>query len=108
VSLRRFVLGLAPCLAAGAVMTAVLWFDGAGHLLPGTWLLLYGTAVLAASSATVRSVALMGALFALLGLIAFVAPAGWANALLGAGFGGLHLGFGLHLTHVSSAGASRD
>jgi hypothetical protein len=107
-SLRKFVLCLAPCLAAGTVMTAVLWFEGVGRLLPGTWLLLYGSAVLAASTTTVRSVAVMGAIFVLLGLVAFIAPVSWANALLGTGFGGLHLSFGLYLTRVANAGVRRD
>jgi hypothetical protein len=106
-SLRKFVLCLAPCLAAGAVMTAVLWLEGAGRLLPGTWLLLYGAAVLAASTTTARSVAFMGGIFVLLGLVAFIAPISWANSLLGLGFGGLHLGFGLYLTRTGT-GVRRD
>jgi hypothetical protein len=33
-----------------------------------------------------------------LGLAALVTPAAWGNLWLGAGFGGLHLGFGLYIT----------
>src|SRR5262245_4339218 len=62
---RKFVLCLAPSLAAGAVLTFVLWRAGLTELLPGTWLLLYGAGVLSASAMTARSVAVMGAAFVL-------------------------------------------
>ena len=98
VTARKFALCLIPTLSAGAVLSAVLWFNGAERLLPGTWLLLYGAAVLSTSTVTVRSVAAMGGMFTMLGVFTFFAPAAWANVLLGLGFGALHLGFGLHLT----------
>lgn len=41
----RFLLIIAPQLAAGAVLTAAISRAGRYDLLPGTWLLLYGTAV---------------------------------------------------------------
>src|SRR5579864_359957 len=43
---RKFVLSLCPALLAGAVLTSVFWSDGHLNLIPGTWLLLYGCAVL--------------------------------------------------------------
>jgi hypothetical protein len=44
---------------------------------------------------TVRPVVVMGALFIALGVIALQAPAALSNILLGAGFGGLHIVFGV-------------
>ena len=96
---RKFLLCLAPPLTVGAVLTLALWLRGgtALELIPATWLLLYGCGVVAASSTTVRPVGLMGVLFMLLGLAALATPLQISNVLLGAGFGGLHLLFGIVL-----------
>lgn len=91
---RKLLLAFAPTLLAGAVLTAALLHVGATALLPGTWLLLYGAAVMAAGAFSVRAVPVMGASFLLLGVVALLAPATWGNALLAAGFGGVHLVFG--------------
>jgi hypothetical protein len=37
----------------------------------------------------------MGGAFMMLGVFTLLAPAGWGNALMGLGFGGLHIFFGL-------------
>lgn len=92
---RRFFLSLAPPLVAGAVLTVVLYEANAADLIPGTWLMLYGAGVIAGGAFSVRTVAVMGLCFMILGLLAFLAPSEWSNAILAAGFGGLHLGFGL-------------
>jgi hypothetical protein len=91
---RKFALAFLPSLAAGAVLTVVLAAHGAGSFLPGTWLLLYGTAVTAAGALSVRIVPLMGVLFMVLGVWALAATPAMANALMAAGFGGLHIVFG--------------
>lgn len=92
---RRFALCLLPSLFAGVVMTAVHWGYGNEHAIPGTWLLLYGCALISASVATNRTIAVMGASFVVLGLVALLLPSELQVLMLGAGFGGLHVLFGL-------------
>lgn len=96
---RKFVLSLCPALLAGAVLTVVLWQAGHAAMIPGTWLLLYGCAVLSASmmstAALLPLIATMGALFVALGTLTFALPPHWQNGMLGLGFGALHLVFGL-------------
>jgi hypothetical protein len=99
--LLKFALCLSPSLGAGLVMTAVHWFGGNLHAIPGTWLLLYGCALVAASAATIRLIATLGALFVLFGLLALMLPEQFQIAMLGAGFGGLHMIFGILIARVS-------
>lgn len=94
---RRFALGLLPPLAAGALLSYALVAAGAQALLPGLWLLLYGTAVVTGGAFSVRIVPVMGLGFMALGAVALFAPASWGNAFLAAGFGGLNLLFGLYI-----------
>jgi hypothetical protein len=91
---RRFALAFLPSLAAGAVVTFTLVAHALGSLLPGTWLLLYGTAVTAAGALSVRIVPLMGACFMALGVVALLTAPSYGNVLMAAGFGALHVGFG--------------
>lgn len=91
---RRFALGLAPPIFAGAIFTPILLELEAAHLLPGLWLLLYGTAIVTGGAFSVRIVPVMGSCFMLLGCLALFAPASWANPMLALGFGGVHLIFG--------------
>lgn len=90
---RKFVLNFMPAIVAGAVLTAVLFRVGQLELIPGTWLLLYGTGVVTGGAFSVRVVPAMGLAFMVLGLLAFFAP-GWSDTLLAVGFGGLHIAFG--------------
>jgi hypothetical protein len=92
---RKLALCLFPGLFAGAAMTGVLWTAGDLHAIPGSWLLLYGCALVSASAPTTRMIGILGVLFAALGLAAFALPDRWQMATLGAGFGGLHLLFGV-------------
>jgi hypothetical protein len=92
---KKFLLGLGPPLIAGALLTVVLNRDGDVSVLPGTWLLLYGTAVVTAGAFSVRIVPILGLCFMLLGGVALFAPDGWADYLLAFGFGGLNVAFGL-------------
>jgi hypothetical protein len=92
---RRFVLSYVPPLAVGGLLTLVLVRAGLYSALPGTWLLLYGTGVVTGGAFSVRVVPLMGLCFMAFGAIALLAPPGWGEWLLAAGFGGLHIIFGL-------------
>jgi hypothetical protein len=102
---RKFILCLCPALLAGAVLTFVLWEAGTQRLIPGTWLLLYGCAVLSASTVTIAStmrlLCIMGALFVGLGLLAFKLPPAFHTVILGLGFGALHTIFGALIGHLS-------
>ena len=91
---RKFVLTLLPPLVAGAALTLALAQAEMYAAVPGVWLLLYGTAVATGGSFSVRAVPVMGYCFMVLGGVALAAPASWSNALMAAGFGGLHLVFG--------------
>ena len=92
---RRFALSFAPPLAAGALLTPVLFRAGLPQLLPGLWLLLYGAAVATGGAFSIRIVPVMGACFMLAGIAGLLVPPAWGNAVLAASFGGLHLVFGL-------------
>ena len=89
-----FALALFPPLMAGALLTPVLFYSGNVTALPGLWLLLYGTGVVTGGAFSVRTVPVMGMAFMALGAVALVAPPTWRDALLAAGFGGLHVIFG--------------
>jgi hypothetical protein len=95
---RKFVTAFVPSMAAGALLTLVLFRAGTFSLLPGTWMLLYGAGVVSGGGASVRIVPIMGACFMAVGAVAVLAPASWGNPLLALGFGGLHVVFGLAIS----------
>jgi hypothetical protein len=92
---RRFLLAFSPPLMVGAVLTAGAVGYGLGALLPGLWLLLYGTAVLCGGALSVRIVPIMGASFMLLGGAALFAPHLLGRPFMAIGFGGLHVLYGV-------------
>ena len=94
---RRFGLGLAAPLAAGAAITAGLFAAGTWSLMPSVWLLLYGTAVVTGGIVSVPIVPVMGGCFMALGIVAMATPSAWGDIWLGVGFGVMHLGFGLYI-----------
>jgi hypothetical protein len=92
---RKFMLAFAPSLLAGAALTSALWRTGQPGLLPGCWLLLYGAGISAAGAFSVRIVPVMGTCFLVIGSAAMFSPPDWGDGWLAAGFGGLHILFGI-------------
>ena len=92
---RRFVLSFAPPLGAGAALTPVLFAGGRAGVLPGAWLLLYGTGVVTGGAFSVRIVPVMGLAFMGLGAVALFLPLGWQDGIMALGFGLLHVVFGV-------------
>jgi hypothetical protein len=102
---RRFGLSLFPPIIAGLVLTNALYEFYRPELMPGTWLLLYGTGVMTGGAFSTRLVPFMGLCFMLLGGVGLLPglplaePWFWQysgyDLLLLAGFGGFHLIFGL-------------
>lgn len=92
---RRFGLSFLPPIVVGALLTIALYRAQLFALMPGTWLLLYGTAVASAGAFSVRIVPLMGVCFIVLGAAALFVPTPVWPWFMAAGFGGLHIIFGL-------------
>lgn len=92
---RRFLLSFFAPLLVGAVLSGVFYRVGILEFLPGMWLLLYGTAVVTGGAFSVRIVPLMGICFMVLGSLALFVPWSWSDWLMMAGFGMLHIVFGI-------------
>jgi len=92
---RKFAIGLAPPLLAGALLTVVLYRSGVFGIQPAMWLLLYGAGVVTGGAFSVKVVPVMGMCFMLAGALALFTPPAWGNAMMAVGFGGLHIGFGI-------------
>jgi hypothetical protein len=90
----KFTFSVAPALVVGVLATLALGGSAQAQLLPGFWLLLYGAGLVSGGLFSLRIVPVTGAAFMAIGALALFAPAGWGNALLAAGFGGLHVVFG--------------
>ena len=91
----RFALGLMPPLAAGAVLTFALFRAGRAEFLPGIWLSTYGAGVVCGGAFSIRAVRWMGLAFMTLGAAALLSPSMWGDAWMAAGFGGVHVLFGI-------------
>ena len=91
---RKFALSFAPPVLVGALMTIAVYHVRLVQAIPGTWLLLYGTAVVTGGAFSVRIVPVMGMCFMGLGAWALFVPLWWGNVMLGTGFGLLHMLFG--------------
>ena len=102
---RRFLVnGLSPILAGGFLTVALYGFD-AIELMPGTWLLLYGTGLITGGAFSVRIVPITGICFVVLGVFSLVitlvgisvviGPLDAPDIMLAMGFGALHIASGI-------------
>ncbi|HKR63111.1 MAG TPA: hypothetical protein VJZ00_05210, partial [Thermoanaerobaculia bacterium] len=91
---RRFFISYSAPLIAGAALTLVLARAEIFVVLPAAWLLLYGVSFVSSGAYSIPLVPVMGVCFMVFGLVACFLPFVAANALLGVGFGGLHVLFG--------------
>ena len=91
---RKFLFSFAPPVVVGGLLTLALAEAGQYALLPGVWLMLYGTAIVTGGAFSVRVVPIMGLCLIALGAIAMVAPATWGDYLMAAGFGAIQIVFG--------------
>ena len=92
---RKFTLSFAPPIIVGGLLTLALFQFGAVSVLPGVWLLLYGTAIVTGGAFSVRAVPIMGLCLMALGSAALFAPASWGNLFMAAGFGIVQIAFGV-------------
>jgi hypothetical protein len=92
---RKAVFSLLPPILAGGLVTIVMLRAGLPSAIPGVWLLLYGTGVVTGGMFSVRVVPIMGLCFMALGALALFAPPAFADWFMAAGFGGLHVVFGV-------------
>ena len=92
---RKFALNLFPAMIAGGVLTIVLYRQQLFGIMPGVWLLLYGVSVVTGGAFSVKIVPLMGISFMVLGTVALLSPFELANWFMAAGFGVLHIVFGI-------------
>ena len=91
---RKVALSFAPPVAAAALLTIPLFRANLGSALPGMWLLLYGVGVIAGGAFSVPVVPVMGVCFMVTGATTLFLPA-LGNWAMVAGFGGLHILFGV-------------
>jgi len=92
---RKFATSFVPPIVVGAVLTAAMYQANLITVLPGMWLMLYGTGVITGGAFSVRIVPVMGLCFVVAGAIAVFTPFAWSNVLMALAFGGLHIGFGI-------------
>ena len=91
---RRFFASYFAPIVCAAIVTFACVARGFFEVLPALWLLLYGASFVSSGAFSIRVVPVMGLCFIALGTAAAFAPLAIGNALLGAGFGGLHIVFG--------------
>jgi hypothetical protein len=92
---RKFALSFAPPIVVGGLLTFALYRAGALGVLPGVWLLLYGTAIVTGGAFSVRVVHIMGICLMALGATALFSPSAWGDFFMAAGFGVVQIAFGI-------------
>ncbi len=80
---------------AGALLTAAMVQANLTPQLAGTWLLLYGAGVATGGAFSVRIVPVMGLCLMLVGAVALFSPPGLRDLFMTAGFGLVHIVFGV-------------
>lgn len=91
---RKVALSFLPPVAAAALLSLPLLRAGLGSVFPGMWMLLYGVGVIAGGAFSVSIVPVMGVCYMVFGAVALLLP-GFGNWAMAAGFGGLHIVFGV-------------
>jgi hypothetical protein len=94
---RKFALGMAAPLVAGAAITYELWTVRDFTVMAPAWLLLYGAGLLTGGMFSVPVVRAIGVCFMAAGIAAILMPPEWGNFWLAIGFGGLHMAFGAYI-----------
>lgn len=92
---RKVAFSLSPPLFAGLLLTVVFYQAGLTSYIPGLWLLLYGTGVITGGMFSVPVVPIMGVCFMALGAGALFVPEAYTTWFMAAGFGLVHIVFGL-------------
>ena len=92
---QRLALAFFPGMFIAAILTGALLRIGLRELVVPLWLLAYGAAVTAAGMFSVRIIPVMGVCFILLGTLAAFFPRGFETWFMAAGFGALHVLFGV-------------
>src|SRR5437870_3657559 len=87
---RKVAFSLSPPMVVGALLTVVLFRANMTSVIPGMWLLLYGTGVVTGGMFSVGVVPIMGICFMVLGATALFVPVACGNWVMAAGVGGLH------------------
>jgi hypothetical protein len=91
---RRFALNFAPPMLVGGILTLVLYRAGLFAAIPGVWILLYGTGIVAGGAFSVPVVPAHGLLLMLTGTVALFAPVAWRDYFMAFGFGLLQITLG--------------
>ncbi|REJ75703.1 MAG: hypothetical protein DWQ47_09565 [Acidobacteria bacterium] len=92
---QKFAIGFLPPLLAGVILTGLILYRGSPSILPPVWLALYGASVVTGGAYSVKPVPLMGWIFMLIGGAAVFARPELGNYFMIAGFGVVHIIFGL-------------
>jgi hypothetical protein len=92
---RKFLLSFLPPVLVGGLLTFALARHGLHAVLPGMWLLLYGTAIVTGGAFSVRVVPIMGLCLMLLGAVALFLPRAMGDLFMAFGFGFVQIGFGI-------------
>ena len=96
-SAKNFAMALMAPVAGGAGVTIALWSAGAYSAMPSAWLLMYGAGVITGGMFSVPVIRIAGLAFMIFGFAAALSPPAWGNAVLGAGFGAVHLVSGIYI-----------